>query len=115
MKNQALFSLKDKSKKLKCRLLLFLFGALMVNQLLKKCGKLQTLIAQIRLLLTLKSRNSRKQNLSAKISKNVASKLQCSSRRANSCSRTALSGARMFAKSTIFIFGTFRVICSGSV
>ena len=27
MKNQALFSLKDKSKKLKCRLLQFLFGA----------------------------------------------------------------------------------------
>ena len=31
MKNQALFSLKDKSKKLKCRLLQFLFGALKVN------------------------------------------------------------------------------------
>ena len=30
MKNQALFSLKDKSKKLKCRLLQFLFGALKV-------------------------------------------------------------------------------------
>ena len=29
MKNQALFSSKDKSKKLKCRLLQFLFGALM--------------------------------------------------------------------------------------
>ena len=28
MKNQALFSLKDKSKKLKCELLQFLFGAL---------------------------------------------------------------------------------------
>ena len=28
MKNQALFSLEDKSKKLKCRLLQFLFGAL---------------------------------------------------------------------------------------
>ena len=28
MKNQALFSLKDKSKKLKCHLLQFLFGAL---------------------------------------------------------------------------------------
>ena len=27
MKNQALFSWKDKSKKLKCRLLQFLFGA----------------------------------------------------------------------------------------
>ena len=33
MKNQALFSSKDKSKKLKCRLLQFLFGALRVNKL----------------------------------------------------------------------------------
>ena len=31
MRNQALFSSTDKSKKLKCRLLQFLFGALMVN------------------------------------------------------------------------------------
>ena len=31
MKNQALFSSKDKSKKLKCRLLQFLFGALRVD------------------------------------------------------------------------------------
>ena len=31
MKNQALFSLKDKSKKLKCRLLQFLFGPLRVK------------------------------------------------------------------------------------
>ena len=31
MKNQALFSPKDKSKKLKCHLLQFLFGALRVN------------------------------------------------------------------------------------
>ena len=31
MKNQALFSLKDKTKKLKCRLLQFLFDALRVN------------------------------------------------------------------------------------
>ena len=31
MKNQALFSLKDKSRKLKCRLLEFLFGALRVK------------------------------------------------------------------------------------
>ena len=30
-KNQALFSSKDKSKKLKCRLLQFLFGALRVK------------------------------------------------------------------------------------
>ena len=31
MKNQALFSLKDKSKKLKCCLLQFLFGTLRVK------------------------------------------------------------------------------------
>ena len=31
MKNQVLFSSKDKSKKLKCRLLQVLFGALRVN------------------------------------------------------------------------------------
>ena len=31
MKNQALFYSKDKSKKLKCRLLQFLFGALRVK------------------------------------------------------------------------------------
>ena len=31
MKNQALFSLKDKSKKLKCSLLHLLFGTLRVN------------------------------------------------------------------------------------
>ena len=31
MKIQVLFSWKDKSKKLKCRLLQFLFGALRVN------------------------------------------------------------------------------------
>ena len=31
MKYQALFSSKDKSKKFKCRLLQFLFGALRVN------------------------------------------------------------------------------------
>ena len=36
MKNQAFFSSKDKSKKLKCRLLQFLFGALRVNVLLCK-------------------------------------------------------------------------------
>ena len=32
MKNQALFSLNDKSKKLKCCLLQFLFGALRVKE-----------------------------------------------------------------------------------
>ena len=31
MKNQVLYSSKDKSKKFKCRLLQFLFGALRVN------------------------------------------------------------------------------------
>ena len=35
MKNQALFSLKDKSKKLKCRLQQFLFGALRVMPKIK--------------------------------------------------------------------------------
>ena len=35
MKNQALFSLKDKSKKLKCHLLQFLFGALRVKSFFK--------------------------------------------------------------------------------
>ena len=33
MKSQALFSLKDKSKKLKCRLLQFLFGTLRVKRI----------------------------------------------------------------------------------
>ena len=37
MTNQALFSSKDKSKKLKCRLLQFLFGALRVK--LRRKGK----------------------------------------------------------------------------
>ena len=32
MKNQTLFSSKDKNKKLKCRLLQFLFGTLRVNR-----------------------------------------------------------------------------------
>ena len=36
MKNQALFSLKDKGKKLKCRLLQFLFGTLWVMLAFKK-------------------------------------------------------------------------------
>ena len=35
MKNQALFSSKDKSKKLKCRLLQFLFGAFRVKSMFK--------------------------------------------------------------------------------
>ena len=35
MKNQALFSSKDKSKKLKCCLLQFLFGALKGNRPIK--------------------------------------------------------------------------------
>ena len=36
MKNQALFSSKDKRKKLKSRLLQFLFGALRVKQVPKE-------------------------------------------------------------------------------
>ena len=40
MKNQALFSSKDKSKKLKCRLLQLLFSALRVNfEQLALCSK----------------------------------------------------------------------------
>ena len=35
MKNQALFSSKEKSKKLKCRLLQFLFSALKVIEVLE--------------------------------------------------------------------------------
>ena len=37
MKNQSSFSSKDKRKKLKCRLLQFLFGALKVN-LVQNCA-----------------------------------------------------------------------------
>ena len=42
MKNQALFSSKDKNKKLKCRLLQFLFGALRVHlkMMMNKYAKL---------------------------------------------------------------------------
>ena len=50
MKTQALFSSKDKSKKLKCRLLQFLFGALRVkNQLsfVTKCGACIVLDKQV--------------------------------------------------------------------
>ena len=36
MKNQTLFSLKDKRKKLKCRLLQFLFGAVSVWSLSRR-------------------------------------------------------------------------------
>ena len=36
MKNQSLFSSKDKSKKLKCRLQKFLFGTLRVNVIRQK-------------------------------------------------------------------------------
>ena len=39
MKNQALFSLKDRSKKLKCHLLQFLFGALRLKFLAPKNKK----------------------------------------------------------------------------
>ena len=39
MRSQALFSTKDKSKKIKCRLLQFLFGALRVNCVINAyCG-----------------------------------------------------------------------------
>ena len=39
MKNQALFSSKDKSKKLKCGLLQFLFGALRDNICTTLCNQ----------------------------------------------------------------------------
>ena len=39
MKSQALFSSKDKSKKLKCRLLQFLFGALRLINCIVHCYK----------------------------------------------------------------------------
>ena len=42
MKSQALFSSKDKSKKLKCHLLQFLFGTLRVNSYQKLHLKLMT-------------------------------------------------------------------------
>ena len=44
MKTQALFSSKDKSKKSKCRLLQFLFGALRVkkNNCVKTCSLIKT-------------------------------------------------------------------------
>ena len=41
MKNQALFSSKDKSKKLKYRLLQFMFCALRVNNIISQHLKLQ--------------------------------------------------------------------------
>ena len=47
MKNQALFSSKDRSKKLKCRLLQFLFGALRVKHLSACISKLVAIL-QIR-------------------------------------------------------------------
>ena len=37
MKNQALFSSKDETKNLKCRLLQFLFGALRVKMPTQRC------------------------------------------------------------------------------
>ena len=41
MKNQALFSSEDKSKKLKCRLLQFLFGALrLINSMPSKTNQM---------------------------------------------------------------------------
>ena len=45
MKNQALFSSKDKSKNIKCHLLQFLFGALRVKVVCKDYHYTDTLIA----------------------------------------------------------------------
>ena len=48
MKNQTLFSSKNKSKKLKCRLLQFLFGALRVKSMYTvKCRLLQFLFGAL--------------------------------------------------------------------
>ena len=47
MKNQALFSAKNKSKKLKCCLLQFLFGALRVKAISRK-AKLSKIISNCR-------------------------------------------------------------------
>ena len=44
MKNQALFSSKDKSKKLKCHLLQFLFGALRVKACASRKDSYQSVI-----------------------------------------------------------------------
>ena len=58
MKNQALFSSKDKNKKLKCCLLQFLFGALRVNsamQTQKRQGGLICAILHVYLLLLIKA------------------------------------------------------------
>ena len=43
MKNLALFSMKDKSKKLKCRLLQFLFGTLRVKVIVSFLSNFLTL------------------------------------------------------------------------
>ena len=49
MKNQALFSAKDKSKNLKCRLLQFLFGALRVKPKLSDM-KMNFLVVDVRVI-----------------------------------------------------------------
>ena len=46
-KNQALFSLKDKSKKLKCHLLQFLFGASRVKSLLPMPREVKMKMAEL--------------------------------------------------------------------
>ena len=47
MKNQALFSTKDKSKKIKCCLLQFLFGALKVNDKGRKNRKRYVIVTHL--------------------------------------------------------------------
>ena len=56
MRNQALFSSKDKSKKLKCRLLQFLFGALGLTNTSNKKGNC-ALMSFIKLLAAFKGSN----------------------------------------------------------
>ena len=53
MKNQAFFSLKDKSKKLKCRLLQFLFGALRWTPMLAVSNAVLIAVEQLPLSCTL--------------------------------------------------------------
>ena len=60
MKNQALFSSKDKSKKSKCRLLRFFFGALRVNMMNPDSShlSLRSNIGTLNLVLSLKNQHN---------------------------------------------------------
>ena len=66
MKNQALFSSKDKGKKLKCGLLQFLFGALRINSLTTKMQTTKFLSANFQKKLSLINNILRIQQLQGK-------------------------------------------------